>query len=163
MKFKKGKFKSKKAMTLVELIVGITIVVIVFAGTLGAIVSGYTTTIKNADQNKVAAKNAAVNEVIMQAVKIQGWTEEQTLIPNAIDEAAKSECTDVVYVEPSMFPDDTYDCQYTLIFDNDSSADISKVNTPSASQVEIRGVTIRTSMKYAGGIVTYESFVPYSE
>ena len=67
------KIYSKKGMTLVEIIVGIAIIVIVFAGTLGAMVGGYTTTVKNADQNKVASENKALNEILMDTIGKLGF------------------------------------------------------------------------------------------
>jgi len=63
------KYRSKKGMSLVELVVGVTIIAIVLASAAGAIVTGYKTTIDNAERNKVAAISASMNEVIMKAVK----------------------------------------------------------------------------------------------
>ena len=59
------KIRSKKGMTLVEILVGVTIVVIVFASTLGAMVTGYTTTLFNADENRSAVLNSSVNEIVL--------------------------------------------------------------------------------------------------
>ena len=54
----KKKMKSKKGITLVEILIGVTIVVIVFASTLGAMVGGFTTTMYNSDENRAAVLNA---------------------------------------------------------------------------------------------------------
>lgn len=64
---------SKKGMSLVELIVGVTIIAIVLASAAGAIVTGYKTTMDNAERNKVAAISSSMNEVIMKAVKNCGF------------------------------------------------------------------------------------------
>lgn len=63
------KLKSKKGVTLIELLVGITIVVIVFASTLGAMVGGFTTTVRNSDENRASVLNASVNEIIFNCVR----------------------------------------------------------------------------------------------
>ena len=64
---------SKKGMSLVELVVGVTIIAIVLASAAGAIVTGYKTTIDNAERNKVAAISSSMNEVVMKAVKNCGF------------------------------------------------------------------------------------------
>lgn len=164
MKLKKQKFKSKKGVTLVELLVGIAIIVIVFASTLGAMATGYTTTVYNADQNKVSAKNASVNEVIMKAVQVKGWSaapagvsfDDDSTIPNSIKQTALSECSDIKYVKPADFPNNTDSNQYTIIID--SASEVSKTG---ASKITIKGITIKTAMKGADGLNIYESFVPY--
>ena len=164
MKSSKRKFnlKSKKGMTLIELVIAITIIVIIFAGTLGALVNGYTTTIYNANHDQMAAKSAAVNEIIMQAVKRYEWpegTNSTSVDPdhlNAIDEAAKAECSSIIYVDPADFPKDNVDYQYTIIYD----APVSTAKTASSS-VNIPGVTIRTAINSASGLFINESFVPY--
>lgn len=65
MKKRMKKLASKKGVTLVELVVGIALISIVFSSTLGAMVGGYTTTLKNADQNKAAVLNSSLNEVMI--------------------------------------------------------------------------------------------------
>ena len=63
------KYKSRAGMSLTELIVGVTIIALVLGSAAGAIVTGYKTTIDNAERNRVAAMSASMNEVIMKAVK----------------------------------------------------------------------------------------------
>lgn len=160
---RKFNFKSKKGVTLIELVIAITIIVIIFAGTLGALVQGYTTTVYNADHDRMAAKSVAVNEIIMQAVKRYGWddsTDESTVDAaqlSAIDQLAKAECGDMVYVSPSDFPKSGVDYQYTLIFDGPVS-----VAKTTSSSVQIPGVTIRTAINSSAGLLINESFVPYA-
>ena len=67
------KCQSKAGMSLTELIVGVTIIALVLASAAGAIVTGYETTIDNAERNKVAAISASMNEVIMKAIKNCGF------------------------------------------------------------------------------------------
>lgn len=69
IKINKSKIKSKVGMTLLELIIGITIVVIVFASTLGAMVSGYATTVYNAQDNRASVLNSSRNEIVFTAFK----------------------------------------------------------------------------------------------
>ena len=68
----KNKIRSKKGMTLVEIVVGISLVVIVFASCLGAMVGGYTTTIYNSDENRVAVLNGSLNEIIVSTIHNYG-------------------------------------------------------------------------------------------
>ncbi|MGN1456337.1 MAG: prepilin-type N-terminal cleavage/methylation domain-containing protein [Acutalibacteraceae bacterium] len=160
------KMYSKKGMTLVELLVGIAIVVIVFAGTLGAMVGGYSTTVSNANSNKVSSTNEAVNEIIMNTVQNIGFAT-KTGADNciaaiksgandpsaeAIKGAAKSKCDDIKFVDSADFPKNDVDNQYTLITDQ----------KPKINSKEIAGVIIKTAMKSSSGFVINQSFVPYS-
>ncbi len=76
---KRMDIKSKKGLTLVELVVGVTIVVIVFASSLGALVNGYITTMYNSDENKASALNASVNEIVLNTVKRMNIEKEEAL------------------------------------------------------------------------------------
>lgn len=160
------KIYSKKGMTLVEIIVGIAIIVIVFAGTLGAMVGGYTTTVKNADQNKVASENKALNEILMDTIGKLGFANASdaancvSVLENAtgtndnataIKTVAEKKCSGVKYVKSADFPDENTDCQYTLITDK----------SPKADTQDIPGVIIKTAMKSSAGWVINQSFVPY--
>ena len=69
MRKKIPKFRSKKGMSLVELIVGVAIMAMAISSAAGAIVTGYKTTIDNAVRNEAAAKCASLNEVIMKGIK----------------------------------------------------------------------------------------------
>ena len=69
MRKKIPKLRSKKGLSLVELIVGVTIMAMAISSAAGAIVTGYKTTIDNAIRNEAAVKCASVNEIIMKAIK----------------------------------------------------------------------------------------------
>ncbi|MDD6488616.1 MAG: prepilin-type N-terminal cleavage/methylation domain-containing protein [Clostridia bacterium] len=173
MNIKKKKFRSKRGMTLVELVIGIAIVVIVFASTLGAMVGGYSTTVNNADENKVAAQNAATNEVIMRTLKSLQWESADDANdcldalragnPASDDAAAAINAAATIYaadthtyigmqfVDSGSFPSDSVDYQYTLL--------------EATSQVDgkdITGTVVKTAMKTStSGFVINESFAPY--
>ena len=66
-------FRSKKGISLVELIVGIVILVMVFTSTLTAMTNGYTDTIFNADTNRHAVEGGSLNEIIMQSAIKQNF------------------------------------------------------------------------------------------
>lgn len=164
MRNKIKKLRSKKGLTLVELLVGIAIVVIVFAGTLGAMVGGYTTTVGNADQNKVAAKNVATNEVIMDTIKkiefkaIEDAEDCVDALKNgstdpsatAIQAAAEKQCSGIKFVDSASFPDSNTDCQYTLLVGQ----------TTQTNGQTISGVIVKTAMKSSVGFVINQSFIP---
>lgn len=82
MKAKKTRIRlrSRKGMTLLELLVGITIIVLVFTSTLGAMVGGFKTTIYNADDNKVAVLNSSTNEVLMNTVRKMQFREKSEVL-----------------------------------------------------------------------------------
>lgn len=65
------KLRSRKGMSLIELIVGISIIVIVFTGTLSAMTNGYADTLYNADVNRYAVQGGSLNEVILEAIAKQ--------------------------------------------------------------------------------------------
>lgn len=172
-KFKPEKLKSKKGVTLVELLVGITIVVIVFAATLGAMSNGFTTTLTNADHNREAVKNASVNEVLLKAVKDAGWKNSTAVkndmkeavtndLDNAIHMAAKTINDDIYFIPhykaDDEFPSGNHDYEYTIIPDVKSTIDAG-----GGKKVEIAGVRIMTYSKSSAGTTIYESFVPYSK
>lgn len=170
------KRNSKKGMTLVELLVGVAIVVIVFAGTLGAMVGGYSTTVNNADQNKINATNQATNEIIMGTVKSLGFSGKadaqkcvdelkviktttepddppaERIQAKAIQGAAEKRCSGIEYVDQDQFPKDNVDCQYTIIIPNSPTM---------VDSQEIDGIIIKTAMKSSSGFVINQSFVPY--
>lgn len=75
---KRKKLRSKRGVTLVEVIVGVTIVAIVFSSTLGAMVGGYTTTLRNAESNKNSVKNTSINEVLNVSLANLHLTSEDT-------------------------------------------------------------------------------------
>ena len=94
MRKKIPKLRSKKGLSLVELIVGVTIMAMAISSAAGAIVTGYKTTIDNAIRNEAAAKCASVNEVIMKAVKNCDFYD--------ADEAKKY-CKESILLSPNLF------------------------------------------------------------
>ncbi len=191
MKRKKMKVKSRKGVTLVELIVGITIIVIVFAGTLGAMVGGYTTTVNDANHNRAAVRNYSANEVIMTTIEkfklkadtdIVGGTtgDDKEKKRNVILDAIKNEFSDLdasdivgnVVTEGDSainnFPSDNYEFQYIVICDKVPtipsaaySSEVRQISGASGNKA-VPGITIKTALKSSSGILIYESFVPYS-
>ncbi len=168
--------KSKRGLSLVELIVGVTILVIVFGGTMSAMANGYTDTLYNAQQNKGAADGASLNEVIMEAVKAKGFADEEECAEyfagdpnmddtNAIHAAALEVDRELVqgderkkvrYVAYDRFPLPDFERQYTIITDAQSTVDGTFL-----SERTIEGVEIRTAVKTVKGWVINKSFVPY--
>ncbi len=171
------KLRSKRGLTLVEILIGVAIVVIVFASTLGAMVGGFTTTLYNADENRAAVLNSSLNEIIMNTVHNMAFTEKAAVDnddiasgdPDAsvIVSAVAANIPEAVYVAPEEinghmsvnFPKgETY--QYTLIPDVSTNLN---TNKPGGTPVEMKGVAIKTCFDSAAGPITYESFVPYSK
>ena len=182
MKLKKSpkKLRSKRGLTLVEILIGVTIVVVVFASTLGAMVGGFTTTVYNADENRAAILNASLNEIILNTVHNMRFTE-RSEVDDAADDIRTDDTTvsvllaavsanipDAVYVDPEPdasgnmtvnFPSGV-SYQYTLI--PDVQTKLNK-NTATDPLVDMNGVTIKTCFESAGGPIVYESFVPYTK
>ncbi len=184
MRKKIPKFKSKKGLSLVELIVGVTIMAMAISSAAGAIVSGYKTTIDNAARNEAAVKSASLNEVIMRAIKNCDFEDEDearkyffvnpsdsslTISPNdntndSVMQAGKTlfpadagvPNSGLVYYASDDFPSAQYDVQYQL----DISA-VEKLVATGAADIEIKGIKIRTAVLTADGFVEVTSFVPY--
>ncbi len=177
------KLKSRKGMSLVELIVGISIIVIVFTATLTAMTSGYTDTLYNADMDRYAAKGGALNEMIMEAVVKQGFTaaegagtdgiagkyfyssgtasgDYKTGETNAVHSAAKAVAPDIQYVPLANFPsyDKTIDSQYTLDINAERT-----VTDAKGKKVAIKGIEIKSCVAASRGRLVNTSFVPYSK
>lgn len=185
----KRKFRiknSKRGISLIELVVGITLVVVVFASCLGAMVGGYTTTLYNADETRMASLNASLNEMILNNLSGRTQSDIEKLIDkrqDAQDDPTKFSPADVrlkniindnikaadgvgletaVYVSPENFtapPEKDgvdYSVRYTLVTDT-----VSQINTGGTKPVEITGVWIRTCFESAKGPTFYDSFVPY--
>lgn len=190
MKKKKlKKLRSKRGLTLVEILIGITIVVVVFASTLGAMVGGFTTTIYNADENRAAVLNASVNEVIMNTIHNLSLTGKDdledyvdsittdTATNNPLVAAVTATVPDAKYVAPdastgdvqfmgTAVGDEDYTYQYSLIPEKVSDLDRTKSTyrtTGSPTTVSIKGITVKTCFYSAAGPIIYESFVPYSK
>ena len=177
----KKKIRSKRGMSLVELVVGITLVVIVFASTLGALVGGYTTTIYNSDQTRVAALNASLNERIICTIRNYGTINDSTIsrligdsnapLQKAMNDVIQSGeiggVANVTYVSPDNFTDPvspeaaahgtSKSIRYTLVPSVESTV------TGNGGSANIKGVWIRTCFDSAAGTVFFESFVPYTE
>lgn len=182
----KNKYRSKKGMSLVEILVGVAIMVIVFASTLGAMVNGYTTTVYNSDKNKEDLLNSSVNEIIFNTFKCMqiSRSDEATDVIQEIENvqstgnvggddyatalvvAVKSKIDGAVFVPPSYsagkfepaFVDDAV-FQYTIVPEVPSV--VTTASGLAASDDVITGFRIITTFKTSGGNVTSESFVPY--
>ena len=180
----KNKIRSKKGMTLVEIVVGISLVVIVFASCLGAMVGGYTTTIYNSDENRVAVLNGSLNEIIVSTIHNYGPVNSESverLVGGAtsplnpaikdnveFDDSRLGTTTSATYVKPEDFasPDQTkypgkdLSIRYTLV--PGTRSDLVVSDTPGNTKtVQVTGVWIRTCFEAARGPIFYESFVPY--
>lgn len=160
-------------MSLVELLVAVTIIVLVFGGTVGAMANGYSSTLYNAQKTIDAAEGVSLNDIIFEGIENQyfesadecnkyffgtGGTKNPNTDPtNSIHEAAKSVDSGVRYVTSADFPstDSSIVLQYTIVTDSRSN-----VSTGLGSK-EVSGVTIKTAVRTVEGIVTNTSFVPY--
>ena len=165
---KKMKIKnSKKGVTLVELIVGIAIIAIIFSSTLGAMVGGYTTTIKNADENKIAILNSSLNELLVNTVRDMKLTESSVSLTGEITDARVLETVTeylpaAVYVKPTEFPknDASIDFQYTLspVMDNKTA-----ISRGPSDDKPMKGIIIKTCFNSSKGSNIYQSFVPFTK
>lgn len=166
------RFNSKRGMSLVELVVGITIIVIVFGATLSAMTNGYSTTIYNAEVNKSAVGGGSLNELLFQSVsKLDFYNEEaaqeyffgvgNTKDPNsdsenAVHAAALSYDESIKYVSPDEFPLQNVDVQYTVELNSSSKV------TDGSNQHTIKGIKVQTYVASSRGSLVNNSFIPYS-
>ncbi len=181
MRQKIPKVRSRKGMSLIELVVGITIIVIVFGATLSAMTNGYSNTIYNAEVNQTAVEGGSLNEIMAQAIKNLGFEDEaackkyffggsgvavkdpNTDTNNAVHAAGSEVIGDVgadlklTYVEPAVFPSPNYENQYTIFTDAKSTI------KNGAKSYEIKGVIVKTSVTNVRGKLTNSSFVAYTK
>jgi len=178
---KSPKCRTKKGLSLVELIVGITIIAMVLASASGAIVTGYKTTIDNAVRNRAAAESASMNEVILKAIKNCGFsdkdeanelfflkddgvtaTDPQKKDADTADEpvfaAVKKRYSDVQYSATKSFLQESGDYQYTLNTDAKRT-----LKDSSGEDIDITGVEITTAVASPIGFEEIVSFVPYRD
>lgn len=158
------RMRSKRGLSLVELVVGVAIMVIVFGATMSAMANGYTDTLYNAEQNVGAADGASVNEVIMAALQNAQFPNEDDCIDyfsinpnenenNAVNEAAKSVSPNIQYVPEEQFPKNDVMEQYTIVTD---------VTTVAGTR-SLKGMEVRTAVKSTRGWIINKSFVAYAE
>lgn len=185
MRKKIPKFRSKKGMSLVELIVGVAIMAMAISSAAGAIVTGYKTTIDNAVRNEAAAKCASLNEVIMKGIKNCEFEDKDAAdsyffkkpvydasgnlvrndntTPNdndndSIMKVGKELFSDLYYCTSADFPVDEYDIQYQL--DINAVEDLN-AQGEAAPIHQMKGIKIRTAVNVPDGYVEITSFVPY--
>ncbi len=157
------KLRSKKGITLIEILVGVAIIVIVFGATLSAMTNGYSKVLYNAETNKSAAEGGSINEVILEAVKRQGFANAEecfdyfTNADNAVHGAAKSADDTIQYVNYAQFPVMNIDNQYAINMEAESI-----VSTENGDH-RLKGLEILTSINSVEGVVVNRSFVAYTE
>lgn len=173
----KKKTRSKKGLTLVEILIGVSIVVIVFSSTLGAMVGGFTTTVNNSDQNRAAILNSSLNEIIMNTVIKMQITEDSAddrmmdiesgdpalspilaAVSAAVPEAKYVPATVDGSGNPTVAFAEGVDYQYTLLPGTDLPID---TGAGGATTNSVKGIAIKTRFESADGGLIYESFVPY--
>ena len=184
MRQKIPKVRSRRGMSLIELVVGITIIVIVFGSTLSAMTNGYSNTIYNAEVNQTAVEGGSLNEIMAQAIKNLGFEDEasckkyffggsgspvkdpNTATDNAVHAAGKAVLGEepstpgnmkLQYVSPDVFPSPNFENQYTIITDAESTL------KASAKNYDIKGVILKTSVTNVRGKLTNSSFIAYAK
>lgn len=177
MKIKKKQFyRSRKGVTLVELVVAMTIIVIVFAGVVSGIAHGYATTLNNVTVDKASAKSQSITDDILTELKLYNVSSFSDLsisvdlstsatildrIKDDIKENAADPTVGVYYVaNPADFTNDTsQDPQFTLI---DSSSDIVSTGAGGTTTTTVKGCIIKTAVLSSEGFIVTTAFYPYS-
>ncbi|MGN0537181.1 MAG: type II secretion system protein [Acutalibacteraceae bacterium] len=167
MKVKKRFYRSRKGMTLVELIVAMAIIVIVFSGVVWGITHGYATTVNNVTVDSASAKSQSVTDDVVEHLnlyRISSAADFDITVPvgtemKKIHEMIENDVvnmTGAVYVDPSDFTNDTgKDPQYTII--KDQTTTITKGTTPTV----IEGCIVKSAVLSTNGFIVTTSFVPY--
>lgn len=171
LKRKKARLHSKKGMSLVEILVAVTIIVIVFGGTIGAMANGYSTTMYNAKDNSSAVKCSSINDIIISGIKNLKLANNEefeeyffgegrnpnTDEDNSVRAALMEFDTEVQYVEPDQFTNSDVSLRYTLV--PNVSLPVDPGDT--GEIIYVQGVRIKTAVESIGGTVFNYSFVPY--
>lgn len=170
------KLRSKKGMTLVEILAGVVIIVIVFGATLSAMTNGFSSTLRNATANRDAVEGESANEMIFQAIVKQNFSSSDAVdkpmggqsYKSNIDEymetgaalaAAKSVDPDMEYVSKDKYDEDDSYSKFTVEYPVDTTVDRNLGN----KNPIISGIVIKTAVKTASGYVTNVSFVPFAD
>lgn len=159
------KIKSKRGVTLVELLIGMTIIVIVFAGTLAAMSTGYTTTVYNADQDKASVVSASTNELVAAAATKMQFTKKAELdadlgSASSYIKTSTARYVKMTYVEPSSFFSSDLDERFSIFPDVESSVSGGSLIGEDA---KVKGMIVRSACKSAQGTIYTETFVPYAK
>lgn len=165
---KKQFYRSRKGMTLVELIVGMTIIVIVFSGVVWGIAHGYATTVNNVTIDTASARSQSVTDDVithLNLYKISSAADfditvssgaATTTIRQMIADEVYS-MTDAVYVNPSDFTNDTSkDPQYTIITDYETTI------AEGGTTTKISGCVVKSAVLSSKGFIVTTAFIPYS-
>ncbi len=173
------RLRSKRGMSLVEILVGVTIMAMVFGATLSALVGGYTSTMNNASQNQAAGEAASVNEAIMQYLLAKNYSDPgstssaifstgtEIAADSPLYMVAKGVRPDIVYVKSgdptvatNVFPDDTQgDVQFTIKV----TASVASENIDTGATSAMPGIEVKTAINTLKGWVVVTSFVPYGQ
>lgn len=163
------RYRSKKGMTLVEILAGVVIIVIVFGATLSAMTNGFAVTLYNASTNKYAVEGESVNEIILQAIAKQEFSDGSSAKikleadDNPIDQAAKAVVSDITYVKFENFEDSDAENKYTVDFSAKNAVIGTSVKGKKSASYTVDGMIIITSVTTSNGRVRNTSFVAYSD
>lgn len=167
MKTKKKFYRSRKGMTLVELIVGMTIIVVVFSGVVWGVAHGYATTINNVTVDSASAKSQSVTDDVTTHLNLYKISSAADFDINVTSGMATTtirqmiadevyNMTGAVYVDPSDFTNDTSkDPQYTIIMDYGTTI------TEGATTTTIEGCVVKSAVLSTEGFIVTTAFVPY--
>lgn len=108
--------KSKRGMTLVEVVVAIAVVAIVFAGTMSALVSSYTSIIYNSTDAQASHEAEGITDKVMASIKGKATDADILAIINVIEGENDATFVDRLSNPSADFPDDsiTGDKQFTI-------------------------------------------------
>ncbi len=169
MRQKIPKYRSKKGMTLVELLAGVVIIVIVFGATLSAMTNGFAVTLHNAATNQYAVEGESVNEIILQAISKQEFSDgadarlKIEANNNPIDVAAKSVVPGIKYVKYEDFESSSEEDRYTVKFDAKTTVSSAVLSGRKQLNYAISGMEITTHVTSSTGVVRNTSFVAYAD
>ena len=165
-KFKKKFYRSRAGVTLVELIVAITIIVIVFTSVVYAFANGYSSTVSNVNVDAASAESQGITDAVMEAVSIYQLSSSVTLSSTMSDSNTIAnhiasdiyDSTGATYVDSSVFPDsDGDDMQFTIIEGQTATT----TNTTDATKQDIEGCIVKSAVLSVDGFIITEAFVPY--
>ncbi len=168
MKTKKKFYRSRKGVTLVELIVGMAIIVIVFSGVVWGIAHGYATTVNNVTVDKASAKSQAITDDVssyLRLYKISCPTDFDnpvdpatgtTSIKDAIADDVFDATGGAVWVDDSVFYDSSEEMKYTIITDYTTSI------ADGTSSTEIKGCVVKSAVLSTNGFIITTEFIPYA-
>lgn len=158
--FPKKYRKSKRGMTLVEIVVAIAIVAIVFAGTMSALVSAYTSILYNSTDAQASHEAEGITDKVMESIKGKATDADILAIISTIETENDATFVDRLSTPTADFPDDsiTGDKQFTI----EKITTPLETRSPDGSLITVEAYRVSVAVRSPGAYIRNSGVVSIS-